>query len=171
MASEKLELAHELGEISVQLMSLSKSIQKSSSDKVSDMKFEDTVNKTSQRKYLQLIENVQKKLEKIDNFVQREKTGNAHENCEAAHTFWEESLREFYAPPLNTFECMGENVTNSFLSTRLTKLLLHKGTTKYVAFLTGKGLKRYTKLSDSIYEYLNQFDKDQTAHYAELHRL
>jgi hypothetical protein len=154
-------LIHELREVSDKLVILSQSI-------LLEPVNVDTISDKSCMKYMQLAEHVQRMLERFEDIANQDAVGGGdHEKDRRkfAEGFCYRTMPRFFEAPLGKGESIKRYVTDSFLSSRLTRLLTCENTTKYVRCLDGHKLDTYKDFEAAVYAYVAKLDYDQTQTY------
>ena len=154
--------AHELHDISDKLVFLSQSI-------LHESLHIDTIDEKSYRVYMQLTNNVQTMLDIFEYMAMQDRSsGRMREDMDRrrfAEKVYNHINDQFFKAPLIKGESLGKYATDSFLSTRLTKLLTCRWTIRYVEFLEGDKLQTYNDFKEAVNAYVDKLDTDQTEYY------
>jgi hypothetical protein len=154
-------LVHELREVSDKLVILSQSI-------LLEPVHVDTISDKSCMEYMKLTNHVQHTLEIFEHMANQDTVSggfDSHDCRRFADRFCRRTIPRFFEAPLVKGESIGRYATDSFLSSRLTRLLTCENTTRYVRCLDDRRLDIYKNFEAAVNAYVAKLDYDQTQTY------
>jgi hypothetical protein len=157
MGDNALPLVYTLREISDKLLSLSSSIV------VNPIHIDTELGVESHSEYIRLMLKVQTTLEELTSMADDHKIHPDHKYW--SYRFCTYVMNDFWKPPLDRTKFLDTYATDSFLSTRLTRLLTHEATVSYVATLRMPELFTYIKFAEAVHDYVVYVDTNQTMYY------